>query len=254
MGHSFPELGKQRLLSGITINDIATLILYVCFSVYLYLPSVGVNNAHVFCGFNAMAAAWGAYFLSRRWVNNWTPSLLTGAAYGFGPFALSFGVFHPLAGLSFAMVPWLLLPAVYWHKGKTPDLYRFSVRALLALLPFAGIILWFWLLAQPWAGPNFLMPKNMALTIKDFTTHRPADSHRRRVSAGFLGAGLSNQSDCLGSISDFVFVGSVRPRFSGVIVCGQSGYQMDRDLCRRRLCSGGFLRRYQYEYLCRKGF
>jgi len=168
MGHSFPDLGKQRLLSRITINDIAAVVLYGCFSIYLYLPSVGVNNARVFCGFNAIAAAWGAYFLSKRWVNNWTPSLLTGAAYGFGPFALSFGAFHPLAGLSIVMVPWLLLPSVYWHRGKSPDAIRFCVRALLSLLPFAGIVLLFWLPAQQWAGPVFLMQMDLALTANDF--------------------------------------------------------------------------------------
>jgi hypothetical protein len=66
-------------------------------------------------------------------------------------------------------VPWLLLPAVYWHKGKTPDAMRFSVRALLTLLPFAGIVLLFWMPAQQWIGPYFLMPQQLTLTIKDFT-------------------------------------------------------------------------------------
>ena len=93
---------------------------------------------------------------------------MAGAVYGFGPFALSFEMFHPLAGLSFAMVPWLLLPAVYWHKGKSPDAFRFSVRALLTLLPFTAIILLFWLPAQQWAGPFFLMPQELSMTIQDF--------------------------------------------------------------------------------------
>jgi hypothetical protein len=94
--------------------------------------------------------------------------LFSGAIYGFGPYALSFGVFHPLAGLSYAMIPWLLIPAVYWHKGKSPDALRFSVRALLTLLPFAGIVVLFWVPAQQWAGPFFLMPKQLSLTVKDF--------------------------------------------------------------------------------------
>ena len=167
MGHSFPEIAKQRLSGGIRVNDIAALILYACFAVFLYLPALGVDNFKIICGINA-AAAWGGYFISKRLVNNWTPSLIARAVYGFGPFALSFEMFHPLAGLSFAMVPWLLLPAVYWHKGKSPDAYRFCVRALLTLLPFAGIVLLFWTLAQQWAGPRFLMPKDLALTVKDF--------------------------------------------------------------------------------------
>ena len=169
MGQSFSELGKQRLLNRITINDIAAVILYGCFSIYLYLPSARVNHAQIFYAFNAMAAAWGAYFLSKRWINNWTPSLLAGTAYGLGPFALSFGVFHPLAGLSIVMIPWLLLPSVYFRRGKSPDAIRFCIRGLLALLPFAGIIFLFWTSSQQWSGPFFLMPRDIGMTVKDFT-------------------------------------------------------------------------------------
>ncbi|MHC4554287.1 MAG: hypothetical protein ACYSUS_03165 [Planctomycetota bacterium] len=168
MGNSFPELAKRRIAAGIRVNDMGAVALYACFGFFLYLPTLGVNNAKIVCGFNTIVAAWGAYHISKRWVNNWTPSLTAGAVYGFGPFALSFEMFHPLAGLSFAMVPWLLLPAVYWHKGKSPDAFRFCVRALLTLLPFAGIILLFWLPAQQWAGPFFLMPKELSMTVKDF--------------------------------------------------------------------------------------
>jgi len=169
MGNSFPELAKKRIAAGISANDIAAVALYLCLAVFLYLPQFHVDNKKaVLCGFNTVAAAWGAYFISKRWINNWTPSLFAGAVYGFGPFALSFEMFHPFAGLSFAMVPWLLLPAVYWHKGKTPDAFRFSVRALLTLLPFAGIVLLFWITAQPWTGPVFMIPKELSMTAKDF--------------------------------------------------------------------------------------
>ncbi|MHC4905632.1 MAG: hypothetical protein ACYTEN_07405 [Planctomycetota bacterium] len=168
MGSSFPELAKKRIAAGVSASDIAAIAFYLCLAVFLYLPVLGVDNFKTVCGMNAVAAAWGAYFVSNRWINNWTPSFFTGAVYGFGPFALSFGMFHPFAGLSFVMVPWLLLPAVYWHKGKTPDAFRFSVRALLTLLPFAGIVLLFWVTAQPWAGPHFLMPKELSMTVKDF--------------------------------------------------------------------------------------
>jgi hypothetical protein len=169
MGNSFPELTKKRITAGISTNDIAAVVIYACFGVFLYLPAFGVDKSIMICGINSVAAAWGTYLLSKRWVNNWTPSLFTGFIYGFGPFALSFEMFHPLAGLSFAMVPWLLLPAVYWHKGKSPDAYRFCLRALLTLLPFAGIVLLFWLPSQQWAGPFFLMPKELSMTVKDFT-------------------------------------------------------------------------------------
>ncbi len=202
MGHSFPELGRQRLLSRITINDITAVILYGCFSIYLYLSSIGVSNARVFCGFNAMAAAWGAYFLSKRWVNNWTPSVLTGAVYGFGAFALSFAAFHPLAGLSIVMVPWLLLPSVYWHRGQSPDAMRFCIRALLTLLPFAGIILLFWTMAQQWAGPAFPIPKNMALTVKDF----PNLIFPLRDSGGVIVFGLYHSALVFALMGVFVYI------------------------------------------------
>ena len=167
MGNSFPELAKKRIAAGISVNDIAAAALYGCLAVFLYLP-VGVDNFKIACGINAVAAAWGGYFISKRWITNWTPSLFAGAVYGFGPFALSFGLFHPFAGLSFAMVPWLLLPAVYWHKGRTPDAFRFSVRAILTLLPFAAIALLFWITAQQWAGPIFPASITEFLRAKDF--------------------------------------------------------------------------------------
>ena len=99
MGSSFPELAKKRIAAGISVNNIAAIVLYACFGIFLYLPALGVDNSKVLCGFNTVTAAWGAYLLSKRWVNNWTPSVLAGAVYGFGPFALSFEMFHPLTGL-----------------------------------------------------------------------------------------------------------------------------------------------------------
>ena len=168
MGNSFPELANKRIATGTTANDMAALVFYICFAVFLYLPMQSAANIKAACAFNAVAAAWGAYFISKRWISSWTPSLFAGFIYGFGPFALSFEAFHPLAGLSLAMIPWLLLPAVYWHKGKTPDAFRFCIRALLTLLPFGGIVLLFWITAQPWAGPVFLIPKELCLTVKDF--------------------------------------------------------------------------------------
>lgn len=168
MGNAFPKLAKKRFSAGVDTNDIAAVFLYVCFGIFLYLSALSSCQSKLICGINSVTAAWGAYFIGKRWINNWTPLLFSGCVYGFGPFALSFRIFHPLAGLSFAMIPWLLIPAVYWHKEKTPDALRFCVRALWALLPFVGIVLLFWLPAQQWAGPFFLMPKNLSLTAKDF--------------------------------------------------------------------------------------
>ena len=168
MGNSLPELAKKYTASRNRRLDCVAGILYLLLSVYLFGTSIATSKALALFSINTIFSATGVYLLSRRWINDWTPSLFAGAVYGFGPFALSFEMFHPLAGFSFAMVPWLLLPAVYWHKGKTPDTLRFSVRAALSLLPFVAIILLFWLTAQQWMGPVFLMPKELCLTPKDF--------------------------------------------------------------------------------------
>ncbi|MHC5000626.1 MAG: hypothetical protein ACYTE1_07415, partial [Planctomycetota bacterium] len=82
MGNSFPELAKRRIAAGIRVNDMGAVALYACFGFFLYLPTLGVNNAKIVCGFNTIVAAWGAYHISKRWVNNWTPSLTAGAVYG----------------------------------------------------------------------------------------------------------------------------------------------------------------------------
>ena len=170
MANAFPEFAKKRFAAGIRVDDITAAVVYVCLAGLLYFPTPGLRRVQLLYALNAVAAAWGGYFLSKRWVSNRTPSIIAGGVYGFGPFALSFASpnFHPLAGLAIAMVPWLLLPSVYWHKGKNPDAVRFCVRAILSLLPFAGIVLLFWMSVQSWTGPVFLMPKELALTVKDF--------------------------------------------------------------------------------------
>ena len=160
------ETVKRKLPGGRPELYLSALGLYIALSVYLYWPYMGTFRPHQFLFvINPVVAAWGAYFLSKRWVNNWTPSVLTGAVYGFSPFALSFAsAQQPIAGLSFVMVPWLLLPAVFWHKNKKPDAFRFTTRLLFCILPFAAVAGMFWCAAQKWAGPYFLMPTGASLT------------------------------------------------------------------------------------------
>ena len=143
--------------------------LYLLWAYLLFSP-----HYHKLSGFkflylvNSIAAAFGVFVLSRRWLAGWTPSALAGLFYGFGPFGLSFTGFHPVAGLTFAAVPWLLLPAVYWHHGRQPSLFRFGVRAILCAVPFVFIAGFFWVLSRPWFGPLFLLPSNMTLNAYDF--------------------------------------------------------------------------------------
>lgn len=91
--------------------------------------------------------ALGTFVLTRRWIVSWPASLLAGAAYGFGPFALGFVGFHPLAGLVPAAVPWLFCPAALWHAERRKSLMDQIGTCLLAMLPFAVIVAFFQLSA-----------------------------------------------------------------------------------------------------------
>ena len=170
MGKTSVNLSKPTLPFGAAEKTISAFILYVALSVYLFWPYFGkISGYGLLYVINPIVAAWGTYFISRRWVTHWTPSLLAGAIYGFSPFALSFGVFQqPIAGLSYVMVPWLFLPSIYWHKNKPANALRFFIRTVFVLLPFAGICLLFWGTSQKWAGPHFLMPKTLGLTPVHF--------------------------------------------------------------------------------------
>ncbi|MCI0498504.1 MAG: hypothetical protein L0Y36_02330 [Planctomycetales bacterium] len=170
MGKTSETPSRRTLPFGLVLQCVFALLLYAFFSIYLFRPYMSrFSTAHsLYDVLNPAAAALGAYFLSKRWVYHWTPSLFAGAAYGFGPFGLGFTAFHPLAGLSWMMVPWLLLPAVYWRRGKEPDMVRLCGRAMFSLLPFAWIILVFWISAKPWFGPVSILPQNTALTLRDF--------------------------------------------------------------------------------------
>jgi hypothetical protein len=170
MGKTSVNLSKRIPPIGAVQKYAAALLLYIALSVYLFRPYwAQMSGYHFLYMLNPVTAAWGAYFLSRRWINHWTPSLVAGAVYGFSPFALSFASFQqPVAGLSFVIVPWLFLPSVYWRRNRPADTFRFFVRAVFVLLPFAGICLMFWAASQKWAGPYFLMPKNLQLTPKHF--------------------------------------------------------------------------------------
>ena len=171
MGKKTVNLPQKSLPLGAVEKTISALVLYIVLSVYLFWPYFGKIPGHrLLYVINPVAAAWGAYFVSRRWGTHWTPSLLVGAIYGFSPFALSFGVFQqPVAGLSFVIVPWLFLPSIYWRKNKPADALRYFMRTVFVLLPFAGICLLFLAASQKWAGPHFIMPKALGLTPKHFS-------------------------------------------------------------------------------------
>lgn len=113
--------------------------IYVVFAVYLYLPHFKhfSKPQYLFVA-NISLASVGCFVLSRRWVVTFAGSFLAGAIYGFGPFLLGLGGYHPTAGFLAAIVPWLFCPAAFGPKTK----WRWT-RGLLSSLPFLAILLFF---------------------------------------------------------------------------------------------------------------
>jgi hypothetical protein len=84
---------------------------YAAFAIYLYQPHLkSFDRFHYLTFFNVWLASMGCFVLSRRWVSAFTGSIIAGAIYGFGPFVLGLGKFHPTAGLVAAAIPWLFCP------------------------------------------------------------------------------------------------------------------------------------------------
>jgi hypothetical protein len=119
-------------------------LIYVLFAVYLYQPYFrNFSVVQYLLPVNVCVAALGSYILSRRWVAGFGGSFFAGALYGFGPFMLCLGRFHPAAGSLVAIIPWLFWPAVYIGKTRTRWL-----STPLAALPFVVIMLFFWISAK----------------------------------------------------------------------------------------------------------
>jgi hypothetical protein len=87
---------------------------------------------------SAVAGAVGCFVLSRRWTRSFFGSFFAGAIYAFGPFMLGQAGYHPAASVLAASIPWFFLPAGLWPRGKLR-----ALRAVLSLLPFAAVIVFF---------------------------------------------------------------------------------------------------------------
>lgn len=135
---------------------------------------------------NSFLGALGCFTLSRRWLVSFWASALAGTAYGFGPFLLSFRLYHPLAGFSAAVLPWLFCPGAFWNRYAKPS-WSISLRRIpLLAIPFIFLFLFHWLISQPWLGPYNLMPatqqlsKNDILSILEFPS-----AHAGQIIIGF---------------------------------------------------------------------
>ncbi|MDD5458196.1 MAG: hypothetical protein PHF37_02235 [Phycisphaerae bacterium] len=121
------------------IWTICAAIIYAGFSVYIYFPHFKSFSIFEFLFVPAAClAALGTFLVAKRWALSFPASLFAGAMYGFGPFMLSLGKFHPAASLLAAAIPWSFLPAVYGPSGR----HRW-LRVVLVLLPFILIIIFF---------------------------------------------------------------------------------------------------------------
>jgi len=121
------------------IRSVIAAILYVIFAVYLYRPHFsGFTPGQWLLPVGVCVAAVGCFLLSRRWVVGFSGSFLAGLVYGFGPFVLSLARFHETAVLLAAGIPWLFMPAAYLGRKSGG-----AVTALLSLLPFLAVVLFF---------------------------------------------------------------------------------------------------------------
>jgi len=137
--------------------------LYAVFAAYLYRPHFGgFDRWQWLLPLNACLAAFGSYTLSRRWVMGFTGSLLAGLVYGFGPYLLGLGKFHPTAGLLAATIPWLFVPAAY--MGKKHGRW---IGAVLLLLPFLVIVLFFYLSSASPKHRLFAAPLQAEMHLSD---------------------------------------------------------------------------------------
>lgn len=156
--------GRAKLYCTIA----AAAALYIALSVYLYLPYFKYfKPLQYLVVAGSVCGALGCFVLSMRWISAFGASLFAGAAYGFSPFALAFAAYHPSAVLPLAVLPWLFYPAVFWPTQKNKTLLTTVASAVLALLPFLVITLFFWLCAQPRFGPLFPLPLHTKLHLAD---------------------------------------------------------------------------------------
>jgi hypothetical protein len=167
-GASPSPLGFSKSDLMRVLHPVAAAVILSILAAYLYKPHwFQLGGMKLLLPLNSILAAMGCFVLTRRWVSSFDASLLAAVVYGFGPFGLSFVSYHPLAGLSFVVVPWLLCPAVYYHTGHSSGALKTLATTLLVLLPFAAIAGLFWSASHHWAGPLFLMPKHRTPQISD---------------------------------------------------------------------------------------
>ena len=158
---------------------VCSALIYGSLSIYLYLPYLKSFSYLEFLFLsNSAIGAMGCFVLSRRWISSFTGSLFAGVIYGYSPFSLGFAAFHPLAGVTLAMLGWLFIPAAFWRKflkdytnAKLPadgSAVSTAVSAALCAVPFVFVMFLFWVCSTELMGPFFPLP-NEKMQVANLT-------------------------------------------------------------------------------------
>lgn len=136
MGYPDVKSGLIFILAG---------VIYGIFSVHLYWPYLNFfeGEEYLFVFYPA-AGSLGCFLLSRRWVRGFWASLFSGGLYGFGPYILSLGQYHPTAGVLSSFIPWFFLPASFFSHSRR----WWLIGAVLTVIPFAAIPFFFGLASE----------------------------------------------------------------------------------------------------------
>lgn len=163
-----PANRQGGVLQRILYPGLPAGLLFLAVSVFLFWPLPSCRGLWgTLLPANSFLAAMGCFVLSRRWLDSFWASAIAGAAYGFGPFVLSFKLYHPLAGFSIALLPWLFCPGAFWNRLAKPSLSVALRRLPLLVLPFAFLFLFYWLASLPRLGPYSLMPSTQQIGKED---------------------------------------------------------------------------------------
>jgi len=148
MERKISDIGlKTGFLSAKGIFDLLIAgAVYSLFAGWLYAPYFdSFSRLQFIVPVQGAAGAMGMYLLIYHNNKDLWPSLLCGALFGFGSFALVLGTFHPSVGVLFAALPWSCLPGRIYKAGKSR--WSKALSLLLLILPVVSVIAFFKLAA-----------------------------------------------------------------------------------------------------------
>ncbi|HBG28510.1 MAG: hypothetical protein A2Y10_07175 [Planctomycetes bacterium GWF2_41_51] len=140
---------------SLVISFPVALIFYAIFAALLFFPvKQNLSQIQYLLPFAAVIGASGVFILCRRWVLSIFASLAGGAVYGFGTYACSLFCYHPFAALVYSLLPWTLIPAVFFYRWTSLD--RINTNIISGLLVFLSVL--FILSAYRFASMKYFYP------------------------------------------------------------------------------------------------